>query len=62
MDHRVQAKRTNQYHLVLSAVESQFQDAVGQIAHQLGRYSWQPAPQQAHELVGSHARRFVPQT
>ncbi|HEY7349305.1 MAG TPA: hypothetical protein VH599_13405 [Ktedonobacterales bacterium] len=42
-------------------MEPQLQNTVGQIAHQLDRDPWPPAPEQADQLVSVPAQRFVAQ-
>jgi hypothetical protein len=51
VDDRVEAKRSNQRDLVLGTMQPEFQDTVGQVAHQFDRYARQPAPQQTHHLM-----------
>src|SRR5258706_1307238 len=45
VDHRVQAKGSNQGDLLAGTVQAELQDAVGLVSQQLDRHSRQPAPQ-----------------
>src|SRR5712692_10424058 len=59
VDHRVQAKRSDQRHLLSDTMQSQFQDTVGGISYELDGHRGKPTTQQAYHLMCSHTHSLV---
>src|SRR6266566_6292108 len=59
VDHRVQAKRSDQCHVLSDTMQSQFQNTVGSISYQLDRHVGKPTTQETYHLMCPHTYRLV---